>query len=103
MRNHLSALLLVIFVGSATLLLVFLRGASQGTVAFEVAKRSSSSVLVAVATALKYGSIRFQSSERVDAAKIPGMFLYLSTFFLPALPVLGSAARMRGTYRNSDA
>jgi hypothetical protein len=38
MKKRLLALLLVIFVVSATLLLVFFRGASQGTVAFEVAK-----------------------------------------------------------------
>ena len=65
---------------------------------------AAAGLLVAVGAALKYGSIEFHSNEQIDTQKIPGMFLYLSTFFLLALPVLGSAARMPGTYAaNSDA
>jgi hypothetical protein len=61
-------------------------------------------ILVAITAALKYGSIVFHSSEPVDAEKIPGMFLYLAAFFLLALPILGSAARVPGTYAaNSEA
>jgi len=65
---------------------------------------AAAAVLIVVGTALKFGSIEFRSSEKVDMEKIPGMFLYLSAFFLLALPILGSAARMPGTYTaNSDA
>lgn len=60
-------------------------------------------VLIAIAAALKYGSIEFHSSQSVDAEKVPGMFLYLAAFFLLALPVLGSAARMPGTYATNSA
>jgi hypothetical protein len=65
---------------------------------------AAAGVLVAAGAALKYGSIEFHSSEPIDAEKVPGMFLYLAAFFLLALPVLGSAARMPGTYAaNSEA
>lgn len=61
-------------------------------------------VLVAVGSALKYGSIAFHSSEPVNVEHVPGMFLYFASFYLLALPVLGSAARMPGTYAaNSEA
>lgn len=59
---------------------------------------AAAGLLVALGAALKYGGIEFHTSEPVDAEKVPGMFLYLSVFFLLALPVLGSAARMPGTY-----
>jgi hypothetical protein len=53
-------------------------------------------VLLMVATALQFG--RFREGQPIDPEKVPGMFLALSVFYLFALPVLGSASRMPGSY-----
>jgi len=55
-------------------------------------------VLLMVATALKFGRIRFTENEPLNPEEIPGMFLGLSVFYLLALPILGSASRMPGSY-----
>ena len=60
-------------------------------------------VAIAVATAFKFGSITFSSSQSVAPEDITGLGLYFSVFFLLALPVLGSAARMPGNYASSEA
>lgn len=60
-------------------------------------------VVVAVATAVKFGSVSFSSSRAANPEDIPGLALYFSVFFLLALPVLGSAARMPGNYARSAA
>ena len=60
-------------------------------------------VVIAVGTAMKFGSIAFSSSQSVSPEDVTGLGLYFSVFFLLALPVLGSAARMPGNYANSDA
>jgi hypothetical protein len=56
------------------------------------------SVLLMVATALQFGRISFREGQPIDPEKVPGMFLALSVFYLFALPVLGSASRMPGSY-----
>ena len=60
-------------------------------------------VAIAVATAFKFGSITFSSSQSVAPEDITGLGLYFSVFFLLALPVLGSAARMPGNSASSEA
>jgi len=55
-------------------------------------------ILIAVATAISFGSIKFNSESPVDPQQIPAMFLYLNVFYLLALPILGSASRMPGSY-----
>lgn len=55
-------------------------------------------VLLAVGTTLAFGGIQFNSNEPIAPAVTPGLFLSLSVFFLLALPILGSAARMPGNY-----
>jgi len=56
------------------------------------------SVFVLVFAAFKYGSVQFNSNTPPDPSKIPGIFFYFAVFYALALPVLGSAARMPGTY-----
>jgi len=60
-------------------------------------------VAIAVATAIRFGSITFAEGQTVNPEHITGLALYFSVFFLLALPVLGSAARMPGSYAQSDA
>ena len=60
-------------------------------------------VAVAVGTAVKFGSITFSEGQTVSPAEVTGLALYFSVFFLLALPVLGSAARMPGAYAEGDA
>ena len=60
-------------------------------------------ILIAVAAALRFGSITFSDGQSVNPEDITGFALYFSMFFLLALPVLGSAARMPGSYAASDA
>jgi nitric oxide reductase large subunit len=56
------------------------------------------SVLVLVFAAFKYGSVQFNSNTPPDPSEIPSLFYYFAVFYALALPVLGSAARMPGTY-----
>jgi hypothetical protein len=56
------------------------------------------SVLVLVYAAFMYGRIQFNANTPPEPTKIPGLFFYLAAFYALALPVLGSAARMPGTY-----
>jgi uncharacterized membrane protein YdfJ with MMPL/SSD domain len=60
-------------------------------------------ILIAIGAALKYGSITFTDRQAVNPEDITGLALYFCMFFLLALPVLGSAARMPGSYAASDA
>jgi hypothetical protein len=71
MRNWLFAMLAVIFAVSATLLLVFFRGASQGTVAFEVAKALLQLGVVAVVGAtVSWAVAEYQLQQsRLDKAE----------------------------------
>ena len=65
---------------------------------------AAAAVLILVAAAIFFGKIKFVSDSPIDPKQIPGMFLYLAAFFLLALPVLGSASRMPGSYAaNSEA
>jgi len=60
-------------------------------------------VLIAVGTALRFGSITFSENQLVGVESITGLALYFSVFYLLALPVLGSASRMPGAYAQPDA
>ncbi len=60
-------------------------------------------ILIAVGAALKFGSITFSDGQTVRPEDTTGMALYFSMFFLLALPVLGSAARMPGSYASNEA
>ena len=60
-------------------------------------------VLIAVCTAIRFGSITFSETQSINSESVVGLGLYFSVFFLLALPVLGSAARMQGTYPGSNA
>jgi hypothetical protein len=60
-------------------------------------------VAIAIVTAIKFGTLTFASSQSVNPDNVPGLGLYFSVFFLLALPVLGSAARMPGNYASGDA
>jgi hypothetical protein len=59
-------------------------------------------VLIAVGTALRFGSITFSENQSVTSDDVTGLALYFSVFYLLALPVLGSAVRMPGTYAQSS-
>jgi hypothetical protein len=71
MRNWLFALLAVIFAVSVTLLLVFFRGAPQGTVAFEVAKALLQlGVVAVVGAAVSWAVAEYQLEQsRLDKAE----------------------------------
>lgn len=60
-------------------------------------------ILIAIGAALRFGSITFSDGQSVKPEDITGLALYFSMFFLLALPVLGSAARMPGSYASSYA
>jgi hypothetical protein len=53
---------------------------------------------VALATGFIVGSVEWNSSRPATSREVVGASLYLSCFFLWALPVLASAARMPGSY-----
>lgn len=55
-------------------------------------------IVFAIGAALKYGSITFADGQAVDPEHVAGLALYFSMFYLLALPILGSAARMPGSY-----
>jgi hypothetical protein len=55
-------------------------------------------VVVAVATAIKFGSVSWSTGDPPTHDDGIATALYLSAFFLTSLPVLASAARMPGTY-----
>ena len=58
-------------------------------------------ISIAVVTALLIGEISWSSSEPFTARHAVGTMLYLACFYLLSLPVLGSAARMPGAYRDN--
>ena len=60
-------------------------------------------VLIAISAAMKFGSITFTDGQVVRPEEVTGLALYFCMFFLLALPVLGSASRMRGPYASSAA
>ena len=60
-------------------------------------------ILIAIGTALRYGSITFTDGQAVSPEEVAGLALYFCMFYLLALPVLASAARMPGSYAASDA
>ena len=60
-------------------------------------------IIVAVITGLTIGSVEWSSPEPFTPQLAVGAMLYLAAFFLLALPVLGSAARMPGTYEDDIA
>jgi hypothetical protein len=55
-------------------------------------------VVVALGTALRFGSITFSEGRSVSAGEVTGIALYFSVFYLLALPVLGFASRMPSAY-----
>ena len=59
---------------------------------------AAAGVLIVVATALCFGSITVSENQTVSAEEVTGLALSFSAFNLFALPILGSAARMPGTY-----
>lgn len=57
--------------------------------------------LVAIATALAFGSVSWSTGMPLSPTDGVAAALYLSAFFLLPLPILGSAARMPGSYAHS--
>jgi hypothetical protein len=55
-------------------------------------------IFIAIFAALKFGDINFSDDQPAKLENITGSALYFSTFYLLALPILGSAARMPGSY-----
>ncbi|MBC7756720.1 MAG: hypothetical protein H7Z20_08825 [Bdellovibrio sp.] len=60
-------------------------------------------IIVVVITGFTIGSVEWSSSEAFTPQLAVGAMLYLAGFFLFALPVLGSAARMPGAYEDNVA
>ncbi|MFN5047494.1 hypothetical protein [Roseateles sp.] len=58
-------------------------------------------IVLAVYAALEFGEVGWSSMDPPSAADGVGAALYLATFFMLALPVLASAARMPGSYAES--
>lgn len=61
----------------------------------------ASAVLIVVSTAIAFGSVSWSSDKPPSSTDSAAAALYLSAFFLLALPILGSAARMPGSYAQS--
>ncbi|MEO6280048.1 hypothetical protein [Roseateles sp.] len=55
-------------------------------------------IVILVTTVLRFGGIDVAENQPADPEDVTGAALYFSVFFLLALPVLGSAARMSGDY-----
>jgi hypothetical protein len=61
-------------------------------------------IIMMVVTSIQFGRISFRSNETPDPNMVSGIFFSLIFFYALALPVLGSASRMPGTYASqSDA
>jgi len=55
-------------------------------------------IVIAVTAALQFGSITITDSQPINPNDIVAIALYFAVFFLLALPLLASAARMPGAY-----
>ena len=60
-------------------------------------------LLCAVVAAFAFGIVRVQADAPLTGDETTGLALYLAAFYLVCLPVLGSAARMPGSYAQSCA
>jgi len=59
---------------------------------------AAAGVLMAVGAALRYGSIQLSGDSMIRPEDVTGIGLYFAMFYLLSLPMLASAARMRGGY-----